>query len=660
MCLQDNYKKVKKYDIISKAREEVNLRELTEQEIVRREKLEEIKKVCNPYPDRYEKTHSLKDAKNLEDGEKNVRLAGRIVFMRKMGKLSFIRIRDLEGSIQLELRIDIVGEDDYAFFKKEIDTGDFIGAEGEMFTTQTGEKTLRVNSFEFLGKALRPLPDKFHGLNDTELKYRQRYVDLISNEESRQVFLGRSKLYAFIHKFLGENGFLEVETPILQTAVCGAAAKPFYTHHNALDIDCNLRIAPETYLKQCVAAGYDRVYEIAKCFRNEGMDTQHLQEFTQVEWYASYWNFEDNVKFYQKFIKSLLMELVGTTKIEYQGVTLDFGKDSWDKINYVEEMRKIFGFDFLEVEDPKELKDKIVEKGLFTYEDLEEYKSISQIVDFVYKKKIREGIVQPTIMYNYPSMLIPLARRNDKDDRIIDVFQVVACGSELCKAYSELVNPITQRKTFEDQLKAKAQGDDETMDLDENFMLAMEQGMPPISGLGFGIDRLMMIIYNQPSIRDVVLFPTMKTLGGVKSENGVSSKEVSTPNSEPEKIDFSKVKVEPLFEEDVDFDTFSKSDFRAVKVKECVAVPKSKKLLQFTLDDGTGTDRTILSGIHAYYEPEELVGKTLIAITNLPPRAMMGIDSCGMLLSAIHEEEGEEKLHLLMVDDHIPAGAKLY
>ena len=636
------------------------MRELTEQEIVRREKLEEIKKVCNPYPDRYEKTHSLKDARNLEDGEKNVRLAGRIVFMRKMGKLSFIRIRDLEGSIQLELRIDIVGEDNYAFFKKQIDTGDFIGAEGEMFTTQTGEKTLRVNSFEFLGKALRPLPDKFHGLNDTELKYRQRYVDLISNEESRQVFLGRSKLYAFIHKFLGENGFLEVETPILQTAVCGAAAKPFYTHHNALDIDCNLRIAPETYLKQCVAAGYDRVYEIAKCFRNEGMDTQHLQEFTQVEWYASYWNFEDNVKFYQKFIKSLLMELVGTTQIEYQGVTLDFGKDSWDKINYVEEMRKIFGFDFLEVEDPKELKDKIVEKGLFTYEELEEYKSVSQIVDFVYKKKIREGIVQPTIMYNYPSMLIPLARRNDKDNRIIDVFQVVACGSELCKAYSELVNPITQRKTFEDQLKAKAQGDDETMDLDENFMLAMEQGMPPISGLGFGIDRLMMIIYNQPSIRDVVLFPTMKTLNDVNKKNDVKSKAAEEVKAEPEKIDFSKVKIEPLFEEAVDFDTFSKSDFRAVKVKECVAVPKSKKLLQFTLDDGTGTDRTILSGIHSFYEPEELVGKTLIAITNLPPRAMMGIDSCGMLLSAIHEEEGEEKLHLLMVDDHIPAGAKLY
>ena len=486
------------------------MRELTEQEIVRRGKLEEIKKICNPYPEKYEKTHSLKEAFLLDDGVTNVKVAGRIVFARKMGKLSFIRIRDLEGSMQLELRIDIVGEEKYSFFKKQIDTGDFIGAEGEIFTTQTGEKTLRVNDFAFLSKALRPLPDKFHGLNDTELKYRQRYVDLISNEEARRVFLGRSKLYAFIHEFLGQNGFLEVETPILQTAVCGAAAKPFYTHHNALDIDCNLRIAPETYLKQCIAGGFDKVYEVAKCFRNEGMDTQHLQEFTQVEWYASYWNFEDNINFYQKFIKALLIRLVGTTKIEYQGVTLDFGKENWDRINYVEEMRKIFGFDFLMIEEPKELKDKIVEKGLFTYEELEEYKSVSQIVDFVYKKKIREEIVQPTIMYNYPAMLIPLARRNDNDSRIIDVFQVVACGSELCKAYSELVNPLTQRKTFEDQLKAKAQGDDETMDLDENFMLAMEQGMPPISGLGFGIDRLMMIIYNQPSIRDVVLFPLMK------------------------------------------------------------------------------------------------------------------------------------------------------
>jgi len=486
------------------------MREFTEQELVRRNKLEEISKVCNPYPEKFEKTHALKDAKNLEDGTQNVSLAGRIIFMRKMGKLSFIRIRDLEGAMQLEIKIDIVGEEKYEFFKKLIDTGDFIGATGEIFTTQTGEKTLRVQSFEFLGKALRPLPEKFHGLTDIEQKYRQRYTDLIMNEESRRVFLGRSKLYAFIHKYLGEHGFLQVETPILQNAVCGASAKPFYTHHNALDMECNLRIAPETYLKQCIAGGFDRVYEIAKCFRNEGMDTEHLQEFTQVEWYASYWNFEDNIKFYQDFIKNLLLELIGTTTLEYQGNTLDFGKENWDKINYVEEMTKVFGFDFLSIEDPKVLKEKIVEQGLFTHEELEEYKSLSQIIDFCYKKKVRENIIEPTIIYNYPAVLIPLARRNDEDSRRIDVFQVLAAGTELCKAYSELVNPITQRESFEEQLKAKAQGDDETMDLDENFLQAMEQGMPPISGLGFGIDRLMMLIYNQPSIRDVVLFPQMK------------------------------------------------------------------------------------------------------------------------------------------------------
>ena len=484
--------------------------ERTEQELVRIEKLEKIKEYCNPYPEKYEKTHALKDARLLEDGTENVRIAGRIVFARKMGKLSFIRLRDIEADMQIELKIDVVGEEQYDFFKKQIDTGDFIGAEGEIFTTQTGEKTLRVHSFEFLGKALRPLPEKFHGLTDTELKYRQRYVDLIMNEETRKVFLGRSKLYSYIHKFLGENGFLEVETPILQNAVCGASAKPFYTHHNALDMECNLRIAPETYLKQCVAGGFDRVYELAKCFRNEGMDTEHLQEFTQVEWYASYWNFEDNIRFYQRFIRGLLTELLGTTTVEYQGNTIDFGKEEWNRINYVEEMRKVYGFDFLAIEEPQELKDKIVEKGLFTYEELDDYKSLSQIIDFSYKKLIRANIVEPTIIYNYPAVLIPLARRNDNDNRIIDVFQVLVCGTELCKAYSELVNPFIQRSNFEDQLKAKEQGDDETMELDEDFLLAMEQGMPPISGLGFGIDRLMMIIFNQPSIRDVVLFPQMK------------------------------------------------------------------------------------------------------------------------------------------------------
>lgn len=485
------------------------MRELTEQELVRREKLNDIKKVCNPYPEKYERTHTLKEALNLCDGTKNVKVAGRIVFARKMGKLSFVKIRDLESSFQLELKIDLLGEEKYSFFKKMIDGGDFIGASGEIFTTQTGEKTLRVEDFTFLGKSLRPLPEKFHGIADTEIKYRERYLDLIMNEDSREIFLGRSKFYSFLRKYLGEHGFLEVETPIVQTSISGASARPFYTHHNALDLDCNLRIAPECYLKECIAGGFDRVFELAKCFRNEGMDPEHLQEFTQVEWYASYWNFEDNIKFYQNFLRELLMELKGTTKIDYQGEILDFGAE-WPRINYVEEMKKILGDDFLDIEDTLSLKQRVVEKKLFTMDELEDYKSVSQVIDFVYKKTIRAGIIQPTIIYNYPAVLIPLARRNDNNEKIIDVFQVLARGTELCKAYSELVNPEQQRASFEDQLKAKAEGDEETMDLDEDYLLAMEQGMPPISGLGFGIDRLMMLIYDTANIRDVVLFPTMK------------------------------------------------------------------------------------------------------------------------------------------------------
>ena len=632
-----------------------SMRELTEQEKVRREKLSEIAKVCNPYPDSFKRTHTLKEAKMLDDGTTDVSVCGRIIFMRKMGKLSFVRIRELEGDLQLELKVDELGEEKYDFFKKLIDSGDFIGATGEIFTTQTGEKTLRVKEYQFLGKALRPLPEKFHGLQDTELKYRNRYVDLIMNQESRNVFLGRSKFYAFLHRYLGENGFLEVETPIMQTAVSGAAAKPFFTHHNALNLDMNLRIAPETYLKQCIAAGFDRVYEVAKCFRNEGMDTEHLQEFTQVEWYVAYWNFEDTIVFFQDFIKNALLELIGTTTINYRGNELSFD-GNWERINYIAAMKELLGDDFLDIEEPEKLKELVVNKGLFTMEDLNEYKSISQIIDFVYKKKIRANIVGPTILYNYPAVLKPLARRNDEDKNAVDVFQVVVCGTEICNAYSELVDPEIQRANFEEQAKAKSQGDDETMELDEDFMGAMEQGMPPISGLGFGIDRLMMLIYNQESIRDVVLFPTMK------KGNTNNKESVITTNSLKEELttDFSHVVIEPLFKDYVDFENFSACDFRAVKVKDCVAVPKSKKLLQFTLDDGTGVDRTILSGIHAYYEPEELIGSTLIAILNLPPRAMMGISSCGMLLSCVHEENKEEKLNLIQIDNNIPAGAKLY
>lgn len=485
------------------------MEKLSEQEQVRRQKLEEISKYCNPYPSKFERTHKIIEARELDDNTKDVKIAGRVMFTRKMGKLSFVRIRDLESSIQLKIESDVLGEEGYDFFKRLIDTGDFIGATGEIITTQTGEKSLSVEKLEFLGKALRPLPEKFHGLTDTEMKYRERYVDIIMNESSREIFLGRSKFYAFLRKYLGDNGFLEVETPIIQTSVSGASAKPFYTHHNALDLDCNLRIAPELYLKECIVAGYDRVFEVAKCFRNEGMDSEHLQEFTQVEWYASYWNFEDNINFYTNFIRNLVMELKGTTKLTYQGNEIDFAGE-WPRINYVEEMKKLLGDNFLDIDDPTELKKIVVDKKLFTMAELEDYKSISQIIDFIYKNKIRKDIIKPTIIYNYPAVLIPLARRNDENEKIIDVFQVVCCGSELCKAYSELVNPKTQRQTFEDQLKAKAQGDDETMDLDENYLRAMEQGMPPISGLGFGIDRLMMIIYDAPSIRDVVLFPIMK------------------------------------------------------------------------------------------------------------------------------------------------------
>ena len=487
------------------------MRELSEQEVIRREKLEEIKKVCNPYPAKYERTHTLSEAKELEDGTKNVKVCGRIAFARKMGKLAFVKIRNIEDVFQLEFRVDLLGEERYEFFKKLIDGGDFIGAEGEIFTTQTGEKTLRVENFEFLGKSLRPLPEKFHGLTDVEAKYRERYVDLMMNEESRKIFLGRSKYYFFVRKFLNEHGFLEVETPIVQTSVSGASAKPFYTHYNALDLDCNLRIAPECYLKECIAGGFDRVYEVAKCFRNEGMDPQHNPEFTQIEWYSAYWDFEDNIKFFHDLMKESMEFLTGSSVVEYQGNTLDFGKE-WERINYIEKMNEILGFEFLNETDINEYKEKVVGKGLFSLKDMEEYKSIPQLTDFLYKKLLRANIIGPVVMYNYPASLKPLARRNDEDNRAVDCFQVVVMGAEICNAYSELVDPATQRSTFEDQLAQKAAGDDETMDLDEDYLLAMEQGMPPISGLGFGIDRLMMIAYNLETLRDAILFPTMKPI----------------------------------------------------------------------------------------------------------------------------------------------------
>ncbi len=461
-----------------------------------------------PFAEKYERTHTIKEVRELPEGTR-VKIAGRIIFRRIMGKFGFMKIQDVEASIQVSVGRNEIDEEVYEFYKKLIDIADFVGVEGELYKTQTGELTIRAFKIDLLSKAMRPLPEKFHGLTDLEQKYRQRYLDLVSNEESRKVMIGRSKITAFIRKYLQDHGFMEVETPILQNAVCGASAKPFYTKHNALNKLLNLRIAPEIALKEVICAGFDRVFEVGKVFRNEGMDQQHLQEFTVCEWYAAYWNFEDNIKFFQDFIRALLTEVLGTTTLEYEGQTLDFGAE-WARVDYTAKMREILGFDFLNYNDRDELISAVAKTGMFTEKEFEDVKTVGGVIDYIYKRKIRVDLIQPTVLYNYPACLVPLARRNDKDERIIDMFQVLAIGSELCKAYSELVNPITQRQAFEEQLKAKKAGDDEAMDLDEDFMLAMEHGMPPISGLGFGLDRLMVIMFNQPSVRDVILFPLMK------------------------------------------------------------------------------------------------------------------------------------------------------
>ena len=475
---------------------------------IRRNKIEELKKIKEiPYKEKFERSCTIAEAR--ESVGKYVKIAGRIIFKRVMGKFGFIQIRDFFAKIQVSVGRNELSEEEYDFYKKMIDIADFVGVEGEVYITQTGEVTVKAEKVVLLSKTMRPLPEKFHGLNDTETIYRQRYLDLITNEQSRKVFLTRSKIESFIRHYLEENGFIEVETPVLQTSVSGASAKPFYTHHNALDIECNLRIAKETWLKQCICAGIDRVFELGKDFRNEGMDTTHLQEFTQVEWYASYWNFEDNLNFFHSMIVKLLNECIGTTKVLCKGKEIDFDSE-WPRINYVERLREILGFDFLSENNLAEFKRKVVEKGLFTYSDLEECKSVRTLIDYIYKRKIRAEIFEPTIIYNYPAVLMPLARRNDKDDRIVDAFQVVADGAELVKAYSELVDPFVQRKLLEEQLEEKAQGDEETMDVDEDFLLSMEHGMPPISGLGFGIDRFVQFIYDLPNIRDTVLFPLMR------------------------------------------------------------------------------------------------------------------------------------------------------
>ena len=597
----------------------------------------------------YNERREIMDAKPIE-----VSIAGRMMFKRVMGKASFCNIQDLKGNIQVYVARDNVGEDSYADFKKS-DIGDIYGVKGFAFRTKTGEISIHAEEITLLSKSLQILPEKFHGLTDTDTRYRQRYVDLIMNQESKEVFIKRSQILKEIRNFLAGRDFMEVETPMLVSNAGGAAARPFETHYNALNEDVKLRISLELYLKRLIVGGLERVYEIGRVFRNEGVDTRHNPEFTLMELYQAYTDYEGMMELTESMFRYLAEKVCGSAVISYNGTVIDMAKP-FERISMIDAVKKYAGVDFSEVKTDEEAK-ALADKHHVEYE--ERHKK-GDILNLFFDEFCEEKMIQPTFVTDHPIEISPLTKKNPEDPNYVERFELYVYGREMCNAYSELNDPIDQRERFAAQEEAFAAGDEEANHTDEDFLNALEIGMPPTGGIGYGIDRLVMLLTDAQAIRDVLLFPTMKTLGGVKSENGVSSKEVSTPNSEPEKIDFSKVKVEPLFEEDVDFDTFSKSDFRAVKVKECVAVPKSKKLLQFTLDDGTGTDRTILSGIHAYYEPEELVGKTLIAITNLPPRAMMGIDSCGMLLSAIHEEEGEEKLHLLMVDDHIPAGAKLY
>ena len=477
---------------------------------IRAKKISDLKAMgINPYVSKFDASHSILQARELKDGDA-LTIAGRMTFRRVFGKFLFVQISDVYAKIQVSLSVNQIALDDYKWFKDYVDIGDFVGFSGTIYHTQTGELTVQAESFKLLSKAMKPLPEKFHGLTDIETRYRQRYLDLITNEQARKVFLGRSKIESIIRRYLEDLDFIEIETPVLQTAVSGASARPFFTHHNALDLDCNLRIAKETWLKQAIAGGIPRVFELGKDFRNEGMDATHLQEFTQIEWYASYWDFEKNIKVFKELVQKLLKETLGTMQINYQGKVIDFGKETWDRINYVEEMTKILGFDFLDISDLDEFKKKVVERGLFSYAELDECKSVRTLIDYIYKRKIREEIVGPVILYNYPAVLKTLARRNDNDSRVTDVFQVVVCGAEICNAYSELVDPIVQRETLMQQLVEKANGDEETMDLDESFLAAMEHGMPPMSGLGFGIDRFIMLIYDLPNIRDTVLFPIMK------------------------------------------------------------------------------------------------------------------------------------------------------
>ena len=601
----------------------------------------------------YNERREIMDAKPIE-----VSIAGRMMFKRVMGKASFCNIQDLKGNIQVYVARDNIGEDSYADFKKS-DIGDIYGVKGFAFRTKTGEISIHAEEITLLSKSLQILPEKFHGLTDTDTRYRQRYVDLIMNQESKEVFIKRSQILKGIRNFLAGRDFMEVETPMLVSNAGGAAARPFETHYNALNEDVKLRISLELYLKRLIVGGLERVYEIGRVFRNEGVDTRHNPEFTLMELYQAYTDYEGMMELTESMFRYLAEKVCGSTKISYNGVEIDLGKP-FARMTMIDAIKKYAGVDFDQVPDDAAAK-KLADEHHIEYE--ERHKK-GDIVNLFFEEYCEKELIQPTFIMDHPIEISPLTKKKPSDPTKVERFELFCNTWEMCNAYSELNDPIDQRERFAAQDANAAAGDDEAEHTDEDFLNALEIGMPPTGGIGYGIDRLVMLLTDSQAIRDVLLFPTMKSQGAAKNEanNAAQSGAAAPAEAEKtvEKIDFSKVKVEPLFEEMVDFDTFSKSDFRAVKVKACEAVKKSKKLLQFTLDDGTGTDRTILSGIHAYYEPEELVGKTLIAITNLPPRAMMGIESCGMLLSAIHEEEGEEKLHLLMVDNHIPAGAKLY
>ena len=629
---------------------------------VRRQKLADLQAAGkNPFEImKYDVTHHSKEIKdNFEELEgKEVAVAGRLMFKRVMGKASFCNVQDLQGGIQAYVARDEIGVESYQDFKK-MDIGDIVGIKGKVFATKTGEKSIHAEEVILLSKSLKPLPEKFHGLTDTDTRYRQRYVDLIMNEESKEVFIKRSKIISKIRSYLDGQGFMEVETPMLVSNAGGAAARPFETHYNALSEDVKLRISLELYLKRLIVGGLEKVYEIGRVFRNEGVDTRHNPEFTLMELYQAYTDYHGMMDLTENLYRYLAQEVCGGTKIQYKDFEIDLGKP-FERITMVDAVKKYSGVDFKEIKTLEEARAAAEEHHV----EYEERHKRGDILNLFFEEFVEDKLIQPTFVMDHPVEISPLTKRKPEDPDYVERFEFFMNGWEMANAYSELNDPIDQRERFKAQEELLAQGDEEANTTDEDFLNALEIGMPPTGGIGFGIDRMVMLLTNSTAIRDVLLFPTMKSLDGVNKKNDVNNTASEAPEknvkTESEKIDFSKVKIEPLFEEAVDFDTFSKSDFRAVKVKECVAVPKSKKLLQFTLDDGTGTDRTILSGIHAYYEPEELVGKTLIAITNLPPRAMMGIDSCGMLLSAIHEEEGEEKLHLLMVDDHIPAGAKLY